>query len=88
MWKKGTINRNPMVYKRTAQGRLMVAKSRVKPGKWRWDAIQKQPNMVIPDSHFRSGLSATQKGAKEAAEHALRHMIVTNGTGNAPEPDQ
>ena len=78
MWKRGTINRDAMIYKRSPRGRLMVCKSRIKKGQWRWDATQEQPNMVVPDGYHMSGLAATQRAAKEAAEHALRHMLTVN----------
>lgn len=80
MWKKGTIgsDKQTLHYRRDRRGTLHVHKSRVKAGQWRWDAAQASENFIVPETHYKSGLSSTLKEAKEAASHALAHMIQTN----------
>ncbi len=78
MWKKGKLGDMDARHRNTARGRLLVHKSPVTPGQWVWDAVQDQPDLITPPTHRKTGKCATMREAKEAAEHALAHMIATN----------
>lgn len=78
MWKKGMLGDLPARHRNTARGRLLVHKSAVTPGEWVWNAMQEQPDAIVPPTHSKMGKCATMREAKEAAEHALAHMIATN----------
>ena len=62
-------------FRNTVRGKLLAQKN---AALWVWDAIQDQPDMIVPDTHRKTGKTATLKEAKAAAEHALQYMISQN----------